>query len=899
MVQLILSFLVVLLWTVAAQATNYYVATTGNDANAGTDETVPLLTFHAGIAKLAAGDTLYIRSGTYTESTYVRLSANGTQAAPIRIMAYPGEAPVITFTSSVAGTQFLLQRSPGHNLPIGWITIEGLTITGGSHAIKWYNCTHCTVRKNKFFDTAASGLQSDSGTDNLIEQNIFMDNGSAAIGGHGMYITGSRSKILNNIFIGYRHYGIQFRGNWVTTNTTDYPSPEFAMNTDSIVNGNIFAYSEVFSGIVNYGGDNDNIRVENNIFYQNDQDATGADYNGIDCVSCGNTTGWQIRNNVVYSTSPRSTTFIDPVMIEGTHYTQSNNRVNVAVPGFVNAPATYLRTADFRLLSTADAIGKARANEFPNNATLAAGPFAIVGTPAATITTNKIRLTFPMSTAVPIQNITKAGLTVGCTGSNCPGSPGVSSVSRVSGTDSIVEIVVSGITGDACVATNQNWTVTYDASTGTWTGNDYIGPAPGLHQPIFSFTNLAVANQCTGSGPPGSTPSHISYPMEDGSGTTVSDTSGNAIHATTSGTWVAGKTGTGVKVAGGTTQQTTIPYGSGIDPTSQSMTWVVPVFVATGQTQATNFVFGTEIGTNQRGYLAAALGTWVVGRQTVNTTTAGPSSLAVTEGWNHLCARWDSATDTVTLYKNGVAGTGGATGSYTSYTFPANFEAPILGTGFPSTVTETIYDDTQIFTSLQDCAALYAAWNAPPPAAVGTLAQVAIQFQGVILDTTGNPIVIGPAVQSIEVPAGGGVVLLFQVHCTNVADCDTTAFKLTYTKNSGSTIQQVPGSETADGTWMWGVTTEGHLNNGIRSTRLTGSCAVTDGSTQLTSAQIPSVDLPQDGCVVLAYIVRVGSTQAGNYFDYKLRTEADLDFTGGYTQTARVRVVNPMANVAW
>ena len=190
-----------------------------------------------------------------------------------------------------------------------------------------------------------------------------------------------------------------------------------------------------------------------------------------------------------------------------------------------------------------------------------------------------------------------------------------------------------------------------------------------------------------------------------------------------------------------------------------------------------------------------------------------------------------------------------------------------------------------------------AAFNTEPAAPGGTLTQEAIQFQGVILDASSSPIVIGPSVQTIEVPAGGGAVVLFQVHCENISDCDETAFKLVYANSVAPTIyQQVPNVETADGTWMWGVTTEQNQNTGSRNARLTGSCAVTTGSTQVTSDQIPAVDLPQDGCTVLGYIVRVGSSTAGTTFEYRLITESGLELAGGYDQIARIKVVNPMAS---
>src|SRR2546428_9686097 len=51
----------------AATAATYYVATTGNDANPGTPVR-PFRTIRKGLSILRAGDTLYLRGGTYAET---------------------------------------------------------------------------------------------------------------------------------------------------------------------------------------------------------------------------------------------------------------------------------------------------------------------------------------------------------------------------------------------------------------------------------------------------------------------------------------------------------------------------------------------------------------------------------------------------------------------------------------------------------------------------------------------------------------------------------------------------------------------------------------------------------------------------------------------------------------
>ena len=902
------------LWVGIAQAATYYVSTTGNNSNDGLTESTPKRTITHCVSIVVAGDTCLVRGGTYSTETAIRFSVSGTVAAPIVLANYPGESPVIDFVDKQVGDTVTILHANGQPNGMGYITVEGFEIKNGHDGIKFYNMHNSIIRRNWIHDNNNQGILGIGGHHNLFTQNIINHNGNFAgcdagqlhdpsdpsqgtvcNKHHGMYLHGQFYTITNNLVYDNLAFGLQQNGSSTSTYlTTRHPGPEFSGASGWIVAGNTFAYNNEAGGMVWWGSLTDNNRVENNIFYENKTRGATGDTQGISFSSPTGQTGNSAKNNHFYGSGSGAQSAFGSAGIEGTHYTQSGNVINISAPAFVNGGSNSLPASpDFRLTARAP-VNIALANEIPTNGVV--GAFKPPSTPTvASIAANKITVVDGRSAAVPVQNLSTTGVTFSCTANVCPGSPAVSSVSRVTGTDNQVVITLSGITSNACVSHADAVTVSYNSSTGSWTGNDNIGPYPGLHQKILSFTSVSVTNNCTGVGPPGGTPSHISYPMENGSGTTVSDTSGNGLHATTSGTWVSGKTGFGINVANGSTQQTTMPYGSGIDPTTQDMTWVVPVFIPAGQTGVTRYLFGPEIGTNQRGYFGAQSGTWRVARKATSIANAGASNLAVVEGWNYLCGTWNASTDTVTLTNNGVTGTGGATGTYTSFTFATNFEFPIIGTNLHTTVPEATFDDAQVFTSIQDCQALYAAWNAPPPPAAGTWAQPAIQFQGVTLDSNGDTVVVGPSVQAIDIPAGGGVVLLFQAHCTNVSDCALTSFKLVYSKNGSATWQQVPGTETADGTWMRGITTEANLNNGLRSTRLTGTCAVTTGSTQVTSEQIPAVDLPQDGCVVLAYIVNVNGTAGVDYFDYKLRTESNADFSS-YAQTARLRVVNPMSS---
>src|SRR4030095_9188144 len=76
----------------------YYVdGSNGNDDNPGTLDR-PFQTIAKSVSVLAAGDTLYIRSGTYPEgidSTTMTLPSGTSWSNTSRIAAYPGETVIV------------------------------------------------------------------------------------------------------------------------------------------------------------------------------------------------------------------------------------------------------------------------------------------------------------------------------------------------------------------------------------------------------------------------------------------------------------------------------------------------------------------------------------------------------------------------------------------------------------------------------------------------------------------------------------------------------------------------------------------------------------------------------------------------------------------------------------
>lgn len=355
-----------ILTTVSVSAATYYVATNGSNSNPGSEEW-PWRTVAYATLKLAPGDTIYVKNGTYKEEM-IHIKKSGTASAPIKLLAYPEHSPIISFNDpgvSVPVEQrkhlrIIIQELPGHNKEIAYITVEGLTLQDGVNGIRWYNCRSCTIRRNHIRNTYGSGILGTGGLDNVIDRNIIEKAGYPVTGAHGLYLNGSRYVITNNLIYGTEKYGIQLKGTEDPNDTVNYAGPEFAKTENVIIANNILAYGRLAAGVVIWGGWVNNARIENNIFYQNGQD--GGTILGINWVACCSK-GVQIRNNIFYGTAPRSTTWISSKATEGVNYTQSGNLINTTNPEFVNAPATLPTSPNFKLTERSLAIDKGLTTE--------------------------------------------------------------------------------------------------------------------------------------------------------------------------------------------------------------------------------------------------------------------------------------------------------------------------------------------------------------------------------------------------------------------------------------------------------------------------------------------------------------------------------------------------------
>jgi hypothetical protein len=143
--------------TLTPQGAVYYVAPTGDDSNDGT-AAHPWQTIQKAANTLIAGDTVYIRAGTYHER--VTPQNSGSAGNVITYAAYPGETATIdgsgvTLPDDLAGLFEISNQS--------YILVSGLRVVNAgpyndNAGILVNNSGYITVENNSTYNTASSGI---------------------------------------------------------------------------------------------------------------------------------------------------------------------------------------------------------------------------------------------------------------------------------------------------------------------------------------------------------------------------------------------------------------------------------------------------------------------------------------------------------------------------------------------------------------------------------------------------------------------------------------------------------------------------------------------------------------------------------------------------------------------
>jgi hypothetical protein len=324
---------------------NFYVATTGSDANPGT-QAAPFLTIAHADSLTRPGYTINVAPGTYSvsapsaNSVGIRTTHSGTASARIK------------FVSTVKGAAKIVVSGTGitWNSKGNYVDIDGFDISGsGRHGIL-ADGANLTITNNFIHDLTISGgcnggggaaIDTDGPIGNvLINANIVRNIGYAMIGScntvQGIYIANANNTVTNNIVSGVAAAGIQ---QW------------HGATASKIVNNTVFHCKVgILIGQGDVGalpGGSQNNYVANNIVYDNTTHG----------IVEGGTVGSNNRyvNNLVYSSGTdlrvagdvSGTISADPLFVNYQENGSGDYRIQSTSPAVRRGASTNVLPADF------------------------------------------------------------------------------------------------------------------------------------------------------------------------------------------------------------------------------------------------------------------------------------------------------------------------------------------------------------------------------------------------------------------------------------------------------------------------------------------------------------------------------------------------------------------------
>jgi hypothetical protein len=191
-----------------ARAGTYYVSPSAgaSDANAGS-LAAPFATFTKAIAVAQPGDTIYARGGTYALSAQLTISKSGTAAAPLKLLAYPGETPVLDFNAQPAGKR-------GVQLDANYWQMKGISITRSKDNGLFISGSNNRIEQFSVYANQDSGVQLSSGNAGSPSNNLILNTDSYSNydpANNGENADGFAAKFrglgTGNVFRGVRAWG--------------------------------------------------------------------------------------------------------------------------------------------------------------------------------------------------------------------------------------------------------------------------------------------------------------------------------------------------------------------------------------------------------------------------------------------------------------------------------------------------------------------------------------------------------------------------------------------------------------------------------------------------------------------------------------------------------------------
>lgn len=308
---------------VSSQAATFYVNNAGSPACSNSpsngSEANPWCTITYGVGRIASGDTLNVKAGTYTEVVTITRPA-GTANSRTVIRAFPGHTVTIRGTGFSGSGRFKV-------LDTSFITVDGFIVTNFNQGVFVENSNNIIVQNMTVHNVGQEAIHVLRNSNFVtIQNNTVHDTRKFDFNGEGVYVgTGSGGPLDNT-------NNVTVKGNTIF-NTTDEGIELKAGTHDCIVEGNtisnVLTDSEFDASVgsieVNQAssgeqtwGSNPNHVIRNNVIHSTKT--------GIHAE-----TGTTVYNNVIYNiASPFRGIYLDNVT--GDNYTRRVFHNTVDIP---------------------------------------------------------------------------------------------------------------------------------------------------------------------------------------------------------------------------------------------------------------------------------------------------------------------------------------------------------------------------------------------------------------------------------------------------------------------------------------------------------------------------------------------------------------------------------------
>ncbi|MDP9192683.1 MAG: right-handed parallel beta-helix repeat-containing protein [Acidobacteriota bacterium] len=382
-----------------ANAATWYVAASGNDANAGSLAS-PFKTITKAASRVAAGDVVEVRGGVYNE--VVKISSKGTASARITFRPYSGEVAAIDGTGSAPDTNLVQFNSaefvdftgfevrnatrlgicgyPAKSVRVlnnkihgsyrngiyfgsssSDITIDGNDVynnvlenrlrnmsSGWGQALAVNKTNGATITNNRVYRNYGEGIDFVVADNGVARGNEVYDNFSV-----GIYLDNARYTTIDRNFVystgdtSYYRDGEPASGIGIANENYSLTSP----STGNVIKNNIVLNTKwgFYYGAYDLGGGLKNTTVSNNTFYQSTFAAIW--------IQSDTHVGSLVQNNIFHQVGGRA---VADVAGAGVIY-RSNNWFGgsaggaagtgdvIGDPGFVNAGG--LRAVDYKIVA--------------------------------------------------------------------------------------------------------------------------------------------------------------------------------------------------------------------------------------------------------------------------------------------------------------------------------------------------------------------------------------------------------------------------------------------------------------------------------------------------------------------------------------------------------------------